>query len=266
MTAEVVGSHGPSMSLALAQQRLKELEQLLTAASLEAVALRGEPASDALSRMLSGMALPADEGVLGVGVVGARLVVLTRPAALPHQRHVVAAALPDGCVAVLCRAQLSSGDADRALASALMMAADARRHHGGAAGVSASIAGPGDLPSALRDARDAAWLAADRDEPVCLVADVAALLAVRRLRRQARTQLTLADPVLSLLEHDERHGTDLAGTVAAWLRHDRDVRQTARALNLHPNSLRYRLRRIPEITAFRPTDPDHVLLAQLVLP
>lgn len=266
MTAAVLGQRGTSMSLILAQQRLKELEQLLAAASRETASSPSDPASDALNRMLTGTPLPADEGALGVRVVGARLVVLSAPVALPRQRNAVSAPLPDGCVAVLCGAQLSRGEGDRALDSASMVAADARRRTGASAGVSASIAASGDLPAALRDARDAAWLAAEREEPLCLVPDVAAQLAVHRLRRRALTELTLADPVVSLLEHDRVNGTDLAGTVAAWLRHDRDVRRAARVLNLHPNSLRYRLRRIPQVSAFLPTDPDHVLLAQLLLP
>lgn len=39
---------------------------------------------------------------------------------------------------------------------------------------------------------------------------------------------------------------DLLATVAAWLDHDFDRRETAATLHVHPNTLDHRLRRVPE--------------------
>ncbi|MFF3346612.1 PucR family transcriptional regulator [Streptomyces sp. NPDC002779] len=62
--------------------------------------------------------------------------------------------------------------------------------------------------------------------------------------------------VAQLLEPLEAHA-DLLVTLTAFLRHDLDRRATARALNVHPNTVLYRLRKIAGLTgldASRPTD------------
>ncbi len=52
-----------------------------------------------------------------------------------------------------------------------------------------------------------------------------------------------------LEEYDEKHGAELISTLAIFLEHHGNVSQTAAALNLHRNSLIYRLSRIAELTA-----------------
>ena len=45
-----------------------------------------------------------------------------------------------------------------------------------------------------------------------------------------------------------RHGPELEATLRAWLDHGMRVEDTARALHVHPNTLRHRLRRFEEVT------------------
>jgi purine catabolism regulator len=59
--------------------------------------------------------------------------------------------------------------------------------------------------------------------------------------------------IVPLVEHDARHGGQLVPTLRALLEHD-GVNATARALYLHPNSLRHRLGRIAELTGRNPLD------------
>ncbi|WP_037870200.1 helix-turn-helix domain-containing protein, partial [Streptomyces sp. SPB074] len=68
-----------------------------------------------------------------------------------------------------------------------------------------------------------------------------------------------------LLAHDAEHRTDLARTLAAYLDRFGDVPATARLLAVHPNTLRYRLRRLHDLFDVDLTDPDTRLLAELGL-
>lgn len=72
-------------------------------------------------------------------------------------------------------------------------------------------------------------------------------------------------PVAVLLEHDDRHGTDYHQTLAAWLENLGDNGAVARALKIHPNTVRYRLQRIAEVSGMRLGDADERLIATLHL-
>jgi PucR family transcriptional regulator, purine catabolism regulatory protein len=70
---------------------------------------------------------------------------------------------------------------------------------------------------------------------------------------------TLLQP---LVEHDREHGTALLRTLRAFVEGDGSVIATARDLHLHPNSLRYRLKRVAELTGADPrVFSDRVALA-----
>jgi purine catabolism regulator len=51
-----------------------------------------------------------------------------------------------------------------------------------------------------------------------------------------------------LIEYDRRHGTQLVETLNQYLLHDCRIEQTAAALFVHLNTLRYRLQRIEQIS------------------
>ena len=71
--------------------------------------------------------------------------------------------------------------------------------------------------------------------------------------------------VATLLDHDRRYGTDYRVTLAAWLDNFGDNALTARSLSIHPNTVRYRLQRIVEVSGIRLDDPDERLVAMLHL-
>ncbi|GAA2790537.1 helix-turn-helix domain-containing protein [Kitasatospora paracochleata] len=90
-----------------------------------------------------------------------------------------------------------------------------------------------------------------------LVSEVLALLQERR---------ELRDPRLSALaEYDRRHGTRLAESVLAWLDALGEVRVAADALHIHPNTLRYRVRRAEQLTGIDLAQPQQRLLTMLQL-
>ncbi|MFJ2190529.1 helix-turn-helix domain-containing protein [Kitasatospora sp. NPDC087861] len=60
-------------------------------------------------------------------------------------------------------------------------------------------------------------------------------------------------------------GSVLVDTLRAYLDHFGDVPQASRALGVHPNSFRYRIRRLRDVCGIELDDPDARLLAQLQL-
>jgi DNA-binding PucR family transcriptional regulator len=60
-------------------------------------------------------------------------------------------------------------------------------------------------------------------------------------------------------------GTALVETLSAFLEQTSSLEATARVLFVHPNTVRYRLRRVTEITGYAPSDPRHALALRLAL-
>src|SRR4051794_24251704 len=76
----------------------------------------------------------------------------------------------------------------------------------------------------------------------------------------------LRDPrVEALLAYDEEHGATMVASVAAYLRHFGDVRGAAEQLRIHPNTLRYRVRRAEQILDLDLADPATRLLVEIQL-
>ncbi|MEU8899231.1 helix-turn-helix domain-containing protein [Nocardia sp. NPDC048505] len=76
----------------------------------------------------------------------------------------------------------------------------------------------------------------------------------------------LRDPRLTALaEHDSAHAANLVGSVEAYLRAHGDVRTAAQALRVHPNTLRYRIRRVEHLTGMSLAEPSDRLLLELQL-
>lgn len=84
------------------------------------------------------------------------------------------------------------------------------------------------------------------------------------LGRPARDLRDLCDSILGPLADDERHD-DLVRTLEAYLRSHGSVNSVARALYLHRNTVRARLRRIARITGHDLSDADARLALRLAL-
>jgi PucR C-terminal helix-turn-helix domain len=74
-----------------------------------------------------------------------------------------------------------------------------------------------------------------------------------------------AGPVARLLEYDAAHGSRLVETLRAWLDAFGDVNAAAAGLFVHPNTFRYRLRRIGEVGGIDLDDADSRFAALLEL-
>jgi DNA-binding PucR family transcriptional regulator len=62
-----------------------------------------------------------------------------------------------------------------------------------------------------------------------------------------------------------RAGTPTLETVSAFYEHGGSIEGTARAMFVHPNTVRYRLRRAADVTGLTPTDPRHAYTYRVAL-
>jgi putative transposase len=68
-----------------------------------------------------------------------------------------------------------------------------------------------------------------------------------------------ADRFRTPLEAEGEFGAELQTAVLAWLEHQQSVNKAAAAINVHANTLRYRLRRYADITGCDLGDADDVM-------
>ncbi|WUB67851.1 helix-turn-helix domain-containing protein [Streptomyces sp. NBC_00582] len=120
---------------------------------------------------------------------------------------------------------------------------------------------------ALRE-REARALAAGRPRPARFsdAAGVGASLEVLRVLDAARPVWESGEgPVPELVRSDLASGGELLRTLAVWFEAGHDVREAARRLLVHPNTLRYRLGRVGERYGVDLDDPDTRLLLALAV-
>ncbi len=90
----------------------------------------------------------------------------------------------------------------------------------------------------------------------------AELLPERALAGDGHARRHLVDEIYLPLRH--ARGT-LIETIAAYFEHGASIEATARALFVHPNTVRYRLRQAAELTGFSPTDPRDAFTLEIAL-
>lgn len=128
--------------------------------------------------------------------------------------------------------------------------------------------GLADLPRSRAEAAELLALhgAARHASPLLRFEDAWAEVVVHRAVTAVPTDdLLVGGPLPDLLAHDREHGTDYVATLAAWLDQWGDPRKTARHLHVHPNTLRYRLRRIADVAHIDMESPRARLALQIQL-
>ena len=64
-------------------------------------------------------------------------------------------------------------------------------------------------------------------------------------------------------DYGARRKVDLVGPPSVYLNQHESLKQTARVLRVHANTVAYRIQRIERLTALDRTDPDHRLSAHV---
>ncbi|MFF5523118.1 PucR family transcriptional regulator [Streptomyces coeruleorubidus] len=159
------------------------------------------------------------------------------------------------------------------LAAARALAADFLARSPAGAGVLAAVAGPAAQPGqvpAIRAQADAVLRAqrqARASAPSLATLDDMALPVLLQHLADIAESLSLppaTGPLRRLLAHDGADGT-LTQTLTAYLATGCMSEEAATRLRVHANTLRYRLRRIREISGLDFQDADQMLLAQIQL-
>jgi DNA-binding PucR family transcriptional regulator len=104
------------------------------------------------------------------------------------------------------------------------------------------------------------------EEGVTTLADARTAVLLGEILDLVADRPALRDPRLdALLDYDEQHGSAMRVSVETYLRRFGDVRAAAGELRVHPNTLRYRLRRAEELVGIALEDPESRLLVELQL-
>ena len=133
------------------------------------------------------------------------------------------------------------------------------------AGVGAVAEGLAGVPSSRAEA-DRVLVAMPAGDDVAAFDDLRAEVLLDQTLAVLRERPDLRDPAVdALVAYDHAHGGDLAGSVLAWLDAHGDVRAAADMLTVHPNTLRYRVRRAVAVAGLRLGDPRARLVHHLAL-
>jgi len=148
---------------------------------------------------------------------------------------------------------------------------DAARHHLGLplrGSVGCHVPRLGDVPESRREADRIldAMRSIDVSTTVAALPDIQAEVLVSEVLTLLSAHPEVRDPRLTaVVAHDSRHQGRLAESLLAYLNSFGDVRAAAAQLHVHPNTLRYRIRRAEELTGLDLSRPDQRLLAMLQL-
>jgi sugar diacid utilization regulator len=117
------------------------------------------------------------------------------------------------------------------------------------------------LPASRREADECLALHAAHPElPPVAYDESWDRIVLRRLRAvTAAGRVPERGPVAELRRHDRRYGTHYIATLRAWLAAHGDIGTAATTLDVHPNTVRYRLRKMDEATHLVTRHPDQRL-------
>jgi hypothetical protein len=135
------------------------------------------------------------------------------------------------------------------------------------AGVGSAVAGLDAVATSRREADDVLdVLAGTPGRLIAAIDDVRPQVVLHRLAQLAERNPELGyGRVLALAEQDAGKGTAWVQTLRAYFDAFGDMAAAAGMVNVHPNTFRYRLRRITEVFGLDLTDPDERLVAELQL-
>nr|WP_308251194.1 helix-turn-helix domain-containing protein [Streptomonospora nanhaiensis] len=106
----------------------------------------------------------------------------------------------------------------------------------------------------------------DLAKDVATMSDVRTQVLISETLAYLRASPALRDPrVSALAAHDAAHNSDLVPSLLAYLEEFGDVRTASARLHVHPNTLRYRVRRAESVSGIDLSDPTQRLFTHLQL-
>ena len=168
--------------------------------------------------------------------------------------------------AILPSDRAISSERVRALAGEIREHAEDRLRTPLRVAVGGAVAGLTDLPRARREI-DRVLRVLEVDpmrRSLATADDVRSQAILLELQEIAMDQPSiLKGPLEAIVLHDAEHGSAYTDTLSAYLDAFGDVRQAAQAIQVHPNTFRYRLRRLTERFGLNLNDPEERLVIGL---
>jgi sugar diacid utilization regulator len=196
-------------------------------------------------------------------------VVLCAELTTDRPRHVVAtvtgehpgalAQAVDGRVYALLPAPAGEepgGAAERTLGAARNLAGRLQRH--GTVGASSFYADPADLPRAVQEAELVVDVLRRSDAPIAEDIGTGTYRLLFRVLASHPEEVRsfYEDTVAPVIKYDDQYGTDLAGTLEAYLEQNCNMNATATAIYAHRHTVAYRLERVRELTGLDPMQSE----------
>lgn len=158
----------------------------------------------------------------------------------------------------VCSALISEGDLQhrqKALSQAFPI-------HGVTVSASMPFSDLTTLPLRMNQAQFV-WEQADQEAGLHLCEQFSCDYLLRTFRSMESTR-NLLHPALEILrKYDAENQTELRQTLSVFLHHERNQLFSARAMHIHPNTMRYRLQRITELTGLTLEDPEELKYLRL---
>lgn len=135
------------------------------------------------------------------------------------------------------------------------------------AGIGSVVEGLDEVPVSRSEAdRILEALSNDVDAEVATIADVRSRVLLSEVLTMMRDNERVRDPRIALLRrHDAENGTEFTRSLLIYLEYFGDIRSASLALHVHPNTLRYRVRRAAEIGGIDADDSAERLSVHLQL-
>ncbi len=136
------------------------------------------------------------------------------------------------------------------------------------AAVGSTVGSVRDVPRARREAERVLGVlrAGSHGRTVASIDDVRSEVVLLELRELSADRPSLARGKLErVLAHDAEHGSAWASTLRAYLDTFGDVAEASARISVHPNTFRYRMRRLVELFQLDLTNPDERLVIELQL-
>src|SRR3954464_15481422 len=142
------------------------------------------------------------------------------------------------------------------VAAARRLAARLERH--GPVGVSSFYADPTDLPRAIEEAELVLEVVSRSEGPITEdIGSGAYRLLFRVLASHPEEVRSFYDDTVAPIVHyDDQYGTDLVGTLEAYLARNCNMNATAAAIYAHRHTVAYRLERVKELTGLDPMQSE----------
>lgn len=136
------------------------------------------------------------------------------------------------------------------------------------AAIAAPSTDPMELPAMRQEVDDILRATTSESDvsSVAVLADVHAKVLIDRVADQLEREPRLHHGGIgSMIKYDAQHNTDFAKSMLAWFEAGGDISSASAVLQIHANTLRYRLRRSADLFGISTRDPDELLTAWLQL-